>query len=271
MPVATSRRRVVSETPAPSARPAASRRQREAPVSAQTASGRATARGAGSARPTRAQRPGPAPAGGRVTPRVATRDLIFAAAATHFSSHGFDGASVDAIAQDAGVNKAMIYYHFESKLGLYRDVYRDLLHAVSGAAADIASSPESPPQKIERFIQALAEMRDVRPWFPPLMLREMAAGGPRLDADTLALMRAVFVAFSSMLDAGVATRVFRKVHPVLAYMTIMGPLMMNAVRELAAAEPGRAYLPMFVPVDRRELVAHMQLTALRMLAKEQPR
>ncbi len=178
---------------------------------------------------------------------------------------------MDAIAAAAGVNKAMIYYHFEGKLGLYRAVVRDMLTAVGGAAAGIAAGPDAPDVKIERFIQTIAHLRDTRPWFPPLMMREMAAGGPRLDPDTLVLMKAVFVAFSAMLEAGVAARMFRKVHPVLAYMTIMGPLMLNAVRERAAAQPGRARLPMFAPVDRRELVAHMQLTALRMLAKDQPR
>jgi hypothetical protein len=103
------------------------------------------------------------------------------------------------------------------------------------------------------------------------MLREMAAGAPRLDPATLALMRAVFVSFGAILQAGVAARVFRPVHPVMAYMSIVGPLMMNAVRERAAARAGRAELPMFVPVDRKELVAHMQQTALRMLAKDHPR
>ena len=49
-------------------------------------------------------------------------------------------------------------------------------------------------------------------------------------------------------------------------MSILGPLMMNAVRERAAARPGRQQLPLFVAVSRDELVAHMQHTALRMLA-----
>jgi len=216
------------------------------------------------------KRPGPAPAAGRA-PVAATRDLIFEAAATDFSAHGFDGVSVDTIAAGAGVTKAMVYYHFASKLGLYRAVVGDMLGAVAGTATEIAASREAPDAKIARFIQTLAELRDERPWFPPLMMREMAAGAPHLDPDTLARMRAVFVAFAAMLEAGVAARVFRNVHPVLAYMTILGPLLMNAVRERAAAQPGRAHLPMFVPVDRRELVAHMQLTALRMLAKDQPR
>lgn len=219
----------------------------------------------------RARRPGPAPAAGRGHAATDTRDLIFAAAAHAFSTHGFDGVSVDAIAQAAGVNKAMIYYHFEGKLGLYRAVVRDMLGAVGSAATVIADSADAPEKKIERFIQTLASLRETRPWFPPLMMREMAAGAPRLDSDTLALMKSVFAAFGAILQSGVAAKVFRPVHPLLAYMSIMGPMLMNAVRERAAARPGRAAFPMFVPVDRRELVAHMQETALRMLAKDRPR
>ncbi len=193
------------------------------------------------------------------------------AAATAFSRDGFDGVAVDDIARAAGVNKAMLYYHFGSKQDLYREVVRDMLRAVGGAVAAIARSDAPAPAKVERFIQAVADLRESRPWFPPLMLREMSAGGPRLDPDTLVLMKAVFAAFAAILEAGSAARDFRRVNPVLAYMTIMGPLMMNAVRERAAAEPGRAHLPMFAAVDRHELVTHMQQTALRMLTKDRSR
>jgi hypothetical protein len=61
------------------------------------------------------------------------------------------------------------------------------------------------------------------------------------------------------------------VHPVMAYMSIMGPLMMNAMRERAGANPARAHLPMFVAVDREDLVAHVRRTALSMLAKDTTR
>jgi AcrR family transcriptional regulator len=43
---------------------------------------------------------------------VSTRDAVFDSAASQFARGGFDGVSVDDIARDAGVNKAMIYYHF---------------------------------------------------------------------------------------------------------------------------------------------------------------
>lgn len=219
----------------------------------------------------RLRRPGPAPAAGRTTERTATRDLVFKAGADAFSRSGFDGVGVDDIARAAGVNKAMLYYHFKNKLELYREIVRDMLSAVSTALTAIADSDDAPSAKIERFIETLATMREARPWFPPLMMREMSAGAPHLDADTLLLMRAVFMAFGRILEQGVKAGAFRKMHPVLAYVTILGPMMMNAVRERAAAEPGRAHLPMFASIPRADLIAHMQHTALSMLAKDSAR
>ena len=51
-----------------------------------------------------------------------TREAIISAAEEEFAEKGFFGARVDAIATAAGVNKRMIYAHFESKDGLYSKV-----------------------------------------------------------------------------------------------------------------------------------------------------
>lgn len=219
----------------------------------------------------RPRRPGPAPAAGRTAEPIATRDLVFRAGADAFARSGFEGVGVDDIAKAAGVNKAMLYYHYKNKLELYREILRDMLAAVSGAVAAIAASDDAPPLKIEKFIETLATMREQRPWFPPLMMREMSAGAPHLDPATLQLMRSVFVSFGQVLDQGVRAGAFRKVHPVLAYVTILGPMIMNAIRERAGAEPGRAHLPMFAPISRKDYIQHMQHVALGMLAKEPAR
>ena len=68
--------------------------------------------------------------GPRRTPVRDTRADVFLAAAELFSARGFDGVGVDDIAHVARLNKAMIYYHFDDKLALYREVVRDMLRAV---------------------------------------------------------------------------------------------------------------------------------------------
>ena len=45
----------------------------------------------------------------------AAKERILKAASQLFAERGFDGASVDEIARRASVNKALIYYYFESK------------------------------------------------------------------------------------------------------------------------------------------------------------
>jgi TetR/AcrR family transcriptional regulator len=48
-----------------------------------------------------------------------TRRKILCAAVREFSTHGLSGARTDAIAQSARVNKALLYYYFKGKQGLY--------------------------------------------------------------------------------------------------------------------------------------------------------
>src|SRR6201985_1731038 len=48
-----------------------------------------------------------------------TRKAILRAAIREFSNQGLAGARTDAIAESAKVNKALLYYYFKSKQGLY--------------------------------------------------------------------------------------------------------------------------------------------------------
>ena len=47
------------------------------------------------------------------------RDALLRSAATHFSRHGYSGASTRAILADAGATAPALYHHFGNKTGLY--------------------------------------------------------------------------------------------------------------------------------------------------------
>ena len=55
------------------------------------------------------------------------RDRILDAALKIFSEKGFDGARIDAVAAQAGVNKALIYYYFKGKKELLNTLLSDFL------------------------------------------------------------------------------------------------------------------------------------------------
>lgn len=199
---------------------------------------------------------------------LSTRDAVFDSAAVLFAKSGFDGVSVDDIARAAGVNKAMIYYHFADKLSLYRAVLADGLSRMGATADGIASSADGPVIKLDRFIDAFVRMTEARPWMPSLMLREIAEGAPRLDAGTMSHMRLVISSFAAILAQGQESGVFRRVHPILAYESVIGPIIINAARERVAAQPARtaADFPMLVAISHDDVIAHGQETARRMLA-----
>ncbi|MEY2533659.1 MAG: hypothetical protein QOF29_1569 [bacterium] len=60
----------------------------------------------------------------RRMPAAQRREVILAAAEDTFATFGYHGASLDEIAQSAGISKALIYEHFESK----RELHASLLH-----------------------------------------------------------------------------------------------------------------------------------------------
>jgi TetR/AcrR family transcriptional regulator len=54
-----------------------------------------------------------------MTETVSGKEKILDTALVEFAEKGYEGARVDRIAIEAGVNKALIYYHFKSKEELY--------------------------------------------------------------------------------------------------------------------------------------------------------
>src|SRR5215207_3948067 len=169
---------------------------------------------------------------------------IFAAAAEEFSERGFEAGGVDRIAAKARVNKAMLYYHFGSKRALYVEVLRDMFRAVSAKARAIADGPGSAPEKLDRWIVTIIQEAAARPWFPPIMLRELASGAPRFDPDTFALMNSIYGAVHDILRQGQGDGSFDAVDPLLTHLTIMPPILIFFARQrvLASKDIGTGVL-----------------------------
>ena len=65
-------------------------------------------------------------AGSRGEPEK-TRAAILNAALEEFAHEGVTGARTDEIARSAGVNKALLYYYFKDKDGLYAAVLEQVI------------------------------------------------------------------------------------------------------------------------------------------------
>src|SRR5262245_32057351 len=100
-----------------------------------------------------------------------SRERLLAAAALEFAARGFDGAKVDRITSRARVNKAMLYYHFDSKAALYRAILIDLFQSLGASLTDLLTVDGEPEERIGRFIRTVADALSARPHFPAIWMR----------------------------------------------------------------------------------------------------
>jgi AcrR family transcriptional regulator len=192
---------------------------------------------------------------------------ILRAAAREFAARGYEAAGVDRIAAKARVNKAMLYYHYGSKLGLYVEVLRDMFRAVGARARAIADGPEPASEKFNRWIATIVEEAAARPWFPPIMLRELASGGTHFDPDTLSMMNAVYAAVRDIILQGQREDQFRDVDPLLTHLTIMPAILIFFARQQVVARR-KTTQGIAAPRPLDAFVAHMQEAARCMLRKQ---
>jgi TetR/AcrR family transcriptional regulator len=191
-----------------------------------------------------------------------SRGRLLAAAAVEFAARGFDGAKVDRIAARARINKAMVYYHFKNKAALYRAILLDLFGSLAVALAISREQGGTPEDQLRRFVRTIAAETASRPHFPSIWLREMAEGGRHLDRTIVQPIGAILGVLAAILRDGVEHGVFGAVHPLIAQMNIVGPLLL-----FSASAPVRERFQHAVPsglndVGRADLIAHVETGVL---------
>jgi AcrR family transcriptional regulator len=207
--------------------------------------------------------------GRKKRPRGDTHTAVFRAAAAEFAERGFEAARVDRIAQRARVNKAMLYYHFRSKEGLYLEVLRDMLRAVALRTRAIADATEPADVKLDTWIAAIVEEAAARPWFPPIMLREIASGAPHIDEATFTMMNGVFLAVRDVIVQGQQDGTFRDADPLLTYFMILPSILIFFARQRVIAQrKSLRGLAAAAPRATDDFIRHVQRSARAMLRSD---
>src|SRR3989442_8953105 len=127
---------------------------------------------------------------------AATRDALLAAGTELFAERGYDGVPVWAIAQKAGVNKAMINYHFGGKRKLYRAIVSATFGEMVASVERLAEAPRPAPEGLREPIAATGEIapRPHPPFFSMILPRGLARGthpGPELIDKPAPILRAL--------------------------------------------------------------------------------
>jgi AcrR family transcriptional regulator len=87
-------------------------------------------------------------------PAVRRRRQLLDVALTLFAERGFHGASMDDLAEGAGVTKPVLYQHFGSKRDLYLEVLADVGDRLLTAIGKAAAAAGGPRQQVENGFRA---------------------------------------------------------------------------------------------------------------------
>jgi AcrR family transcriptional regulator len=114
-------------------------------------------------------------------PRSDIAPRLVAAATERFGREGVDGASLRAIARDAGTNIGMLYYYFPTKddlfLAVVEDVYAGLLADLERALA----RDQSPPARLRGLFHRIGALTDAEFRVLRIVIREALVSSQRLS------------------------------------------------------------------------------------------
>lgn len=138
-----------------------------------------------------------------------TKDRLLAAAERLFVEKGYDLVRVDEIADQAEVNKRMIYAYFTDKQGLYLAIldasFSRMLEALEHAAAEHGD----PRSDAERLIRAYFRFLSANPSFVRLVAWESLRYGEQAGRVLSRTYRASLAKLYAVLQRGVNQGVFR--------------------------------------------------------------
>lgn len=109
--------------------------------------------------------------------RQANESHILGAAERVFAGTGFGGATMAAIADEAGLPKANLHYYFGSKQELYRAVLAQILQDWL-APTEVITPEADPKTAIEAYIRAKMALSVQRPHASRVFANELLHGAP---------------------------------------------------------------------------------------------
>lgn len=150
-----------------------------------------------------------------------TQNRILEAASEVFLHRGTTGARMQEVADEAGVNKALLHYYFGSKEQLAEAVFHRAAQQLVPPVIEALQSEAPLREKVRRAVSIYLSVLPHAPELPPYMLSEMHFHPERMErlvamltgGDARTLSDRVFGVLGPQIDEAVALGTLRPISP----------------------------------------------------------
>lgn len=155
-----------------------------------------------------------------------TRKNILRAAVREFSTHGLSGARTDAIARSARVNKALLYYYFKDKQGLYaaavEEVSAEVVKNALAALDPAYSAGERLLRSALNHFDRILTQREFQSLMQQEMVRFRQGDGGSLPHFFRTAFKPLIGKLEEAVTEGIRTGELCKVDPLQVMYSIFG-------------------------------------------------
>jgi AcrR family transcriptional regulator len=153
---------------------------------------------------------------------LTTKEKILQRAQALFAQNGYDGLRMDALAQEAKVNKATIYYYFKDKQSLYETImcgvaeafYAQVEHNMMGIKGDKA--------RLSVFIDSGLDFVQTHRDIAKIMMVELSFEWKNVTPKTEAKFLPILQRLHEILDSGIQNGCFKMINPILLHSVLIG-------------------------------------------------
>ena len=193
---------------------------------------------------------------GRHLRSAETRAAILAAAGRVFAETGLAGARTDAIASAAGVNKALLYYYFKSKEGLYEAVVEDHFREFNREALEVLNATGPARTVLLRYVRLHFDFMSASHQAAPLFQQLMMTGGKFLERLIHKYFAPRGEALGRLIERGMRRGEFRRADAFQASISIVSLIVFyfSAARVLQLLGHSDAYSAANLKRRKREVL-----------------
>ncbi len=143
----------------------------------------------------------------RIVDRSAKTGTILRAATQVFAEQGFQAATMDAIAERAGIGKGTLYEYFRDKQDLFFGVFDDYIASMARMARQSMELPASTAAaRIQQAIHTVLAMgAGARDLFPLVFEFWAASAAPNRRERVAAMFRDTYAAFRTLIAGQIQT------------------------------------------------------------------